>query len=306
MTYNAANKDYGKRIFICYAREDLNAAYRLYNELTNAGMLPWLDKKHILPGQNWKVTIKKAIKESRYFIALMSSVFTSKKGYNQTEVKLALDTLDEYPEEDIYIIPVRLDDCRITYDKLKDRHYVDMFPDWDNGLEQILRSVGIISHPDSVEIPRINPAEVKQHLKTYEDQLQRVTNKLTINYDIKEIKNIEDKEINYFISRYRADIDFHESVLKRLDELSRDTRLYRSTQFMDFLKELSASEDTYELSYFSYILHNLLILSKADDTQVYIKLRQTYKPILSEYFVNWNERYNHSHAKIQDILNTLV
>lgn len=161
-----------------------------------------------------------------------------------------MDVLDEYTEEDIYIIPVRLDDCKIAYEKLKDKQYVDMFPDWDNGLEQILRSLGIISHPDSVEKPKINPAEVKQHLKIYEDQLQRVTNELTINYDIKEIKNIDDKEINYFISRYRADIDFHESVLKRLDGLSRDTRLYRSTQFTDFLKELSASEEAYELSYF--------------------------------------------------------
>lgn len=53
-------------------------------------------------------------------------------------------------------------------------------------------------------------------------------------------------------------------------------------------------------------MHNLLILSKADDTNVYTNLRRTYKPILSEYFVNWNERYNHSHTQIKDILNTLV
>jgi TIR domain len=49
------------QVFISYAREDINAAQRLYNELKNAGLVPWMDKYSILPGQNWDIEIKKAI-----------------------------------------------------------------------------------------------------------------------------------------------------------------------------------------------------------------------------------------------------
>ena len=60
------------QIFISYAREDVEAARKLYRDLKNAELNPWLDEEVLLPGQNWKSAIKKAIKESRFFIALLS------------------------------------------------------------------------------------------------------------------------------------------------------------------------------------------------------------------------------------------
>jgi hypothetical protein len=273
-------------------------------------MHPWLDKKNILPGQNWKIAIKSAINKSRYFVALLSSTSTTKKGYGQKEVKLALEVLDEYPEEDIYIIPVRLDECEISYDKLKDRQYVDLFPDWDDGLERIFQSLGIISQPDSIEIPSVDPAQIRQDLRTYENKVP-VAADSHIGYRIDKIpsldkiRDVDKKDINYLVRRYQTDIDFRERVLKKLDELSRDTRLYQSPQFMKFLIELSNSEDKYEISYFLYILHNLLILAKSENIKVYSKLRDTYKQLLLDFFTNWNDRYRHSNLKVRNILHTL-
>ena len=40
-------------VFISYAREDSEAAKRLYQELKNAGFIPWLDKESLIAGQNW-------------------------------------------------------------------------------------------------------------------------------------------------------------------------------------------------------------------------------------------------------------
>jgi hypothetical protein len=40
------------QVFISYAREDIRAAKRLYEDLKNAGLRPWLDKTNILGGQN--------------------------------------------------------------------------------------------------------------------------------------------------------------------------------------------------------------------------------------------------------------
>ena len=42
------------RIFIAYAREDSAIADRLYGELERRGFAAWLDRKKLLPGQNWR------------------------------------------------------------------------------------------------------------------------------------------------------------------------------------------------------------------------------------------------------------
>ena len=130
-------------VFISYAREDARHAEKLYNDLKNAGVKPWRDKDSLKAGENWKVAISKAIKNSRYFIPMFSSNSVDKIGYVQAEFKYAIEALDRYPESGIYIIPVRLDNCEISYEKLESLTYADLFPDWDKGLKQIFESMGI-------------------------------------------------------------------------------------------------------------------------------------------------------------------
>ncbi|CAN5471931.1 hypothetical protein BH18THE2_BH18THE2_34980 [soil metagenome] len=60
-------------VFIRYTRKDVESARMLYRDLRNAGLNPWFDQGLLLPGQSWKSAIKKAIHDSRYFIALLSS-----------------------------------------------------------------------------------------------------------------------------------------------------------------------------------------------------------------------------------------
>src|SRR5215469_11155715 len=135
-----------KTVFISYAREDAEFAERLYKDLKNVGLLPWLDKETIRAGENWKIAIRKAIKSSRYFIPLFSVKWVEKAAYVQKEIKYAIDNYDIYPESEISIIPARLDDCQIPFEKLEEIQYVDLFPDWNNGLTKIFdtfRSQGI-------------------------------------------------------------------------------------------------------------------------------------------------------------------
>lgn len=130
-----------RRVFLSYAREDTDTAEKVYRDLTKAGLDVWFDKHSLLPGQKWKLEILKAIKESAYFVALLSSQSVSKKGYVQKEVKEALEVLDEYPESDIFIIPVRIDDCNPTNPKLKELQWVDLFPSFEEGIKKIFRSI---------------------------------------------------------------------------------------------------------------------------------------------------------------------
>ncbi len=131
------------RVFISYAREDYETAKRLYDDLKRAGAEPWLDDEDLLPGQNWKLTIKKAIKNSSHCLVLLSSDSVSKKGYMQKELKLAMETLDEIPEGDIFVIPVRVDDCKVKNERLRELHWVDLFRSYEKSLEKIQRVFGV-------------------------------------------------------------------------------------------------------------------------------------------------------------------
>lgn len=134
-------------VFISYARANAEQALRLYQDLTRAGVDVWLDQEDLLPGQHWKPAIENAIRNSRYFIALLSSESVNRRGYVQKELVIALDVLDEFPSEDIFVIPARLDACSPTHAKLKDLHWVDLYPDWDRGVARILQVVGNSSEP---------------------------------------------------------------------------------------------------------------------------------------------------------------
>jgi formylglycine-generating enzyme required for sulfatase activity len=130
----------GKKVFISYARVDREHASRLYADLEKAGLEPWLDEESIRAGENWKAAIDRAIGESDFFLALLSSRSVDKKGYVQKELRRALDELDKYPENKIYLIPARLDECQPSHSKLFDLHRVDLFPSYEAGFEKLLRS----------------------------------------------------------------------------------------------------------------------------------------------------------------------
>ena len=40
-----------QQVFICYAKEDIQTAERLYQDLKQKGIQVWMDKKSLLPGQ---------------------------------------------------------------------------------------------------------------------------------------------------------------------------------------------------------------------------------------------------------------
>ena len=140
-------------VFISYARENEDIARRLYYDLKLQGIDPWLDQISLLPGQNWRSEIKKSIRKSRFFLALLSSQSVDKRGYAQKELREALDILDEVSENDIYIIPVRLDDCLPTSDRLHQLQWLDIFPSYDNGFKKLLATMNfsIKGRPESLE-----------------------------------------------------------------------------------------------------------------------------------------------------------
>jgi hypothetical protein len=131
-----------RQVFINYYKEDVSYASRLYSDLRAANLNPWIDKEDILPGQYTMDATMKAIKESDYFVALLSKISVNVRGDVQLQITTALEVLKGVPESRIYFIPSRLDDVDIPY-KLSNIHYVDLFPIWEEGLTKILKAINL-------------------------------------------------------------------------------------------------------------------------------------------------------------------
>lgn len=130
------------KIFISYASENLEFAEKLYLQLRAIPNIePWFDKESLLPGEQWKLAIKKAIRDSDYFIILLSKNSTTKKGFVQKELREAFDVLDEFTESNIFLLPIRIEDCEIHFEKLKAIQYIDFFPTWSNGIKKVLKVI---------------------------------------------------------------------------------------------------------------------------------------------------------------------
>jgi hypothetical protein len=126
------------KVFIAYVEEDGNFAERLYEELECSGLNPWLDRRKLLPGQNWPRSIEDAIETSDFFIGCFSSRSVTKKGGFQSEIRYALDCARRVPLDEIFLIPVRLDDCRVPALIRREWQYIDLFPHWNRGVRRVL------------------------------------------------------------------------------------------------------------------------------------------------------------------------
>ena len=128
------------KLFISYARPDEEVARRLYEALRDRGYEPWLDTESLLPGQDWEMEIRKAIRETDFVIVLLSHNSVDRRGFFQKEIRLALDTLQTVPPGQIYLMPMRLDDCK-TPEPLTFIHYFDLLPNWDSGLIRLCEAI---------------------------------------------------------------------------------------------------------------------------------------------------------------------
>lgn len=125
-------------IFMCYAREDKLLVKEAYHHLKNDGLPVWLDGMDLLPGQNWQQVTIQTLKKSSFILIFFSKHSVTKRGFVQREFKVALDTLNEIPDDQIFIIPVRLDNCDIP-EKFKTIHCIDLFE--EGSYEKIIKAI---------------------------------------------------------------------------------------------------------------------------------------------------------------------
>jgi len=126
------------RVFIAYVEEDLWFAKKLYRAFEESGFRPWLDKKRLMPGQNWPRAIETAIQTSDFFVACFSRRAISKRGSFHSELRYALFCAAKVPLDEIFLVPLRLDDCVVPNRISKQIQYVDLFPNWETGVDRLI------------------------------------------------------------------------------------------------------------------------------------------------------------------------
>lgn len=100
------------KVFLSYASQDKLLVRELSRRLVGEGWIDtWQDEKNLLPGQDWRVKIEEAVEEADVVIICLSNHSVSKEGYVQKELRYAREIALEKPEDTIFLIPLRLDDC---------------------------------------------------------------------------------------------------------------------------------------------------------------------------------------------------
>ncbi len=124
--------------FLGYAQEDSVLVKKLFRALQKAGVNPWMDCQKLLPGQNWRRAIERTIELSDFFLGCFSSHSVLKRGQFQSELAFALEIATRFPQDEVFFVPVRLDECELPRSISNTTHYVDLFPDWNRGVRKLV------------------------------------------------------------------------------------------------------------------------------------------------------------------------
>jgi len=125
------------KVFLCHSSKDKLTVRKLYNQLIQEGIQPWLDEEDLIPGQDWQREISKAVRLCDIFLVCLSISSINKSGYVQKEIRFALEIAEELPEETIYIVPLRLEDCDVP-ERLLRWHWVNYYE--EAGYQRLIRA----------------------------------------------------------------------------------------------------------------------------------------------------------------------
>lgn len=138
------------KVFVSYAKEDRGLALHYYDLLAQEGASPWIDEKHLLPGQNWEAEIEKAFSDANVVVLLLSNKSVNKRGFVQREANDAIERLRYKQPTDIYVIPLLLETCEVPAHIAGRLQYVNLSTPraWD----QVRASLKLAAEQQSIEL----------------------------------------------------------------------------------------------------------------------------------------------------------
>lgn len=234
------------KLFLCYARDDLAHVKGLYERLTKCGLRPWMDTKNIYGGEDWQRSIWRAIREAHYFLFCVSHNSTGKRGFLQREIKQALEIWEEKLEDDIYLIPLRLEDCLVPPSVARFQR-IDLFA--ADGFDRLLSAVetGIGRRGITTTGPPSNTQttsnEIKEESEEHRFSLRATYPQLTLvdSESVTAINRTVESFVKTICDKWRA-----EAVARAKHKHEMEEHL-RSTSWDDLSISYSISMNTSEL-----------------------------------------------------------
>ena len=155
-------------VFISYTSSDRDRVEPIADMLIASGIDAWMDKKRLKAGQNWDFEIRRALDRAAVIIVFVSEKSVNKRGYVQREVRLALERAEEKLADDIYLIPVLLDEGVTVPDLIKDVQFIRY---WDESfqeslLDSVKHQLERIGH--AIEVAQ-NELEIKWQFRSYRE-----------------------------------------------------------------------------------------------------------------------------------------
>jgi hypothetical protein len=176
----------GLSVFLCHSSSDKASVRNLFNKLKDDGFQPWLDEVSLLPGQDWDLEIRRAVHNCDVVIICLSTSSATKEGYIQKEIKIALDIADEKPQDIIFLIPLRLEECEPPI-KMQKWQWVDLHK--KEGYEKLVISLkkraqqlGRVVEKSRAFTLISNNGDPKQRASLFET--------INLNFDISDIQEI--------------------------------------------------------------------------------------------------------------------
>jgi TIR domain-containing protein len=128
------------QVFLCHSSEDKTAVRKLYRQLRGDGVAPWLDEENLLPGQHWQQEIPKAVRAADVVVVCLSKRSITKEGYIQKEIRYALDAAEEKPEDTIFLIPLKIEECEVP-ERFRRWQWVNLFDGL--GYDRLMRALQV-------------------------------------------------------------------------------------------------------------------------------------------------------------------
>lgn len=270
-------------VFLCYTREDKQPVRELWNRLTKESWVDvWLDEENLIPGENFRYAIQKAIEKADIVMFFLSSRSAKKEGFIQREFNYALEVAYEKPKESIYIIPVIIEQgCEIPYE-VRDWHWLEYYSE------------------------ETRAGAYNKLLNSFEKRIKELKEKGDVRVEISRVSSItsftnSQKDINIHIKReLNANINVEQS--KKLFEATRSYgwATCKNPGLMIFIVDVSESMGKSKrinlaTDLFQRTIRNLISLSQ-DNKKIY----PTYRIAIYAYADNVIPLYENDWVTLDD------
>jgi hypothetical protein len=122
-----------RKVFLVYAKKDVEYAKTVADLLRASGFKPWIDIEDILPGQIWKLEIARALSQSSSVVVIFSEN-TMNSSLSKIEIEELLANRSARGTREVPIIPIRVDQAPLPKE-LEDIQSIDFDDnDWPRKL----------------------------------------------------------------------------------------------------------------------------------------------------------------------------